>query len=249
MTDDTSTGAPMPSGPQRPPQRPRRLDRRSFLLAAGAGLLAACSGGTSGGPASDDVAAPASPPPSTDPSPRPASTPSPTPTASVDPAEIAGRSPDSSAFPTGIVPARVEIPAIAVDTRCVEVNLTADVVEVPDFGLAGWWVQTRRPGEIGPAVIGGHVDTTSGPDVFFRLKELRVGDEVTVRDEEGATRTFVVDRDPIQVKKDERPPEVFGFGENRPELRLITCGGDFNPNIGHYVDNIVVFASDPTYDV
>ena len=146
------------------------------------------------------------------------------------------------------MPTRVRIPAIDVDVSCVEVNLRADEVEVPDFGLAGWWVQTRKPGEIGPAVIGGHVDSKSGPDVFFRLKDLRPGDEVTVADESGEERTFVVNEDPIQVDKQERPPEVFGFGQARPELRLITCGGEFNPAIGHYTDNIVVFCHDPAFE-
>lgn len=152
-------------------------------------------------------------------------------------------------LPTGIVPTSVLIPAIGVDAPCVQLNLTADEVEVPeDFGDTGWWVQTRKPGEIGPAVIGGHVDSKSGPAVFYRLRDLRPGDEVTVRDADGESRVFVVNQDPIQVDKYERPPEVFGFGEGRPELRLITCGGDFNPSIGHYTDNIVVFCHDPSFE-
>lgn len=220
-----------------------RLDRRRFLTAGLGAVLAACTGGTDTAP----VAAPASPTPT----PSPTSNPAPTPSPDVSPSEaldITTTPGGGAGLPTGIVPTRVRIPAIGVDATCVEVNLRADEVEVPDFGFAGWWVQTRRPGEIGPAVIGAHVDSRSGPDVFFRLRDLRTGDEITVADESGATRTFVVDQDPIQVKKDQRPPEVFGFGEPRPELRLITCGGDFNPNTGHYVDNIVVFAHDPTYE-
>ncbi len=153
--------------------------------------------------------------------------------------------PDPADFPTGIDPVRIVIPAIGVDADVVDLRLTADQVEVPDdFGDVGWWTPTRRPGEIGPAVMGGHVDSTSGPAVFFRLTELEPGDEILVNGADGDTRTFVVDR-ALQADKYERPPEVFGFGQGRPELRLITCGGAFDPSVGHYEDNYVVFAHQP----
>lgn len=224
---------------------PTPLDRRRFLTVGLGALLAACTGRL----ATEDIAAP--PTASPDPTPAPPdATPSaePSPSASPSPEAVtdATAMPDGSDLPTGIVPTRITIPAIAVDAACVELDLRRDEVEVPDFGLAGWWVQTRRPGEIGPAVMGAHVDSRSGPDVFFRLRELRPGDQVTVHDDSGRTRTFVVDRDPVQVDKADRPPEVFGFGEARPELRLITCGGDFNPAAGRYTDNVVVFAHDPS---
>lgn len=150
--------------------------------------------------------------------------------------------PDPADFPTGVDPVRIEIPAIGVDADVVDLRLTADQVEVPDdFGDVGWWTSTRRPGEIGPAVMGGHVDSASGPAVFFRLTALEPGDEIIVHGADGDTRTFVVDR-ALQADKYERPPEVFGFGQSRPELRLITCGGAFDPSVGHYEDNYVVFA-------
>lgn len=228
------------------PKQTPNLTRRRFVVAGLGALLAACSGGTG-----DDVAASTdgdaspSPDPSPSPSSTPAASPSPAPGEAYDITTTPG---GGDGLPTGIVPTRIQIPAIDVDATCMEVSIRADEVEVPDFGLAGWWVQTREPGEIGPAVIGGHVDSKSGPDVFFRLKDLRPGDEVTVSDEAGATRTFVVNDDPVQVDKQERPPEVFGFGEPRPELRLITCGGEFNPAIGHYTDNIVVFCHDESFE-
>lgn len=222
------------------------LDRRRFIVAGLGAVLAACAGQT--GDSSTAGAAGSSPSPAPTPSPTadgdPVAAPSPSQTDATAAASSGGRE-----LPTGIVPTSVVIPAIGVDAPCVELNLTADEVEVPeDFGDTGWWVQTRQPGEIGPAVIGGHVDSKSGPAVFFRLRDLRPGDEVTVRDDAGESRTFVVNQDPIQVDKYERPPEVFGFGEGRPELRLITCGGDFNPSIGHYTDNIVVFCHDPSFE-
>lgn len=223
------------------------LTRRRFMVAGLGAVLAACAGGTGD---SDDVAAPAQSPSPTDPSPN--RTPSadaspstsPTSNGTYDPAS----SPTNTDLPTGIKPVRIEIPAIDVDVECMDVNITAEEVEVPDFGLAGWWVQTRKPGEIGPAVIGGHVDTKEGPDVFFRLKDMRPGDEVIVTDEAGESRTFTATDEPLQVDKQERPPEVFGFTEGKPQLRLITCGGEFNPTIGHYTDNIVVFTEDTTFE-
>ncbi len=230
------------------PDRPATtLHRRRFLTAGLTAVLAACAGEAT----TDDQAldgATAEPSPTSSPSPEPTASPSPSPSPATDPAELAAQSPTGADLPTGIVPTRIEIPAIGVDATCVELQLRASEIEVPDFGLAGWWVQTRKPGEIGPALMGAHVDSTSGPDVFFRLKDLRPGDEVTVTDDAGETRSFVVDAEPIQTDKQERPPEVLGFGEPRPELRLITCGGDFNPAVGSYDSNVVVFCHDPSYD-
>ena len=207
------------------------LDRRRFLLtAAGGVLLTACGGGQeSAAPRSGSAAPSPSPtggavtPGSTAPEPAPPTT----------------TTPD---YPDGLTPARLRIPSIGVDASVVELQLTGAEVEVPsDFATVGWWVQTRRPGQIGPSVMGGHVDSTAGPAVFFRLTELVTGDTVVVVDPDGAEVTFVVDRG-VQVDKQERPPEVFGFGEPRPELRLITCTGDFDPAAGSYEDNYVVFA-------
>lgn len=229
------------------PDRPL-LDRRRFIVAGLGAVLAACSG-RAGGPATLGTGAPSSPGSSPTPIGGTATVAAPSPTPAPNETSSPSAARPSADLPTGIVPTRVEIPAIGVDAPCVQLNLTADEVEVPeDFDDTGWWVQTRQPGEIGPAVIGGHVDSRSGPAVFHRLRELQPGDEVTVRDDADEARTFVVDRAPIQVDKHDRPPEVLGFGQARPELRLITCGGDFNPSIGHYTDNIVLFCHDPSFD-
>ncbi|MBY5164175.1 sortase domain-bontaining protein, partial [Salsipaludibacter albus] len=90
--------------------------------------------------------------------------------------------------------------------------------------------------------IAGHIDSKAGPAVFYRLDELDEGDEVIVHGADGETRTFTV-RDAGQYPKTDLPDEVFGFGEARPELRLITCGGSFDSAAGHYVDNLVVYAA------
>ena len=95
---------------------------------------------------------------------------------------------------------------------------------------------------VGAAVIAGHVDSTSGPAVFYGLRDLSEGDEVTVSGEDGEDLIFVVRRTE-QYPKDQFPTtDVYGE-TTEPELRLITCGGDFDDSTGHYRDNIVVYAT------
>lgn len=139
-------------------------------------------------------------------------------------------------------PDRVVIDRIGVDAEVIDLGLdAAGALEVPeDFAQTGWWVGGARPGEDGPAVIVGHVDSVDGPAVFFELDRLRPGDEVTVVGDDGSATTFVVERS-RQVAKDEFPTdEVYGPTAG-PELRLVTCGGAFDRSIGHYEDNLIVF--------
>lgn len=150
-------------------------------------------------------------------------------------------SPAPATLPSGVLPVRIEIPPIGVDADVIELDLRGPEPEVPaDFAQTGWYTQTRRPGEIGPSVIAGHIDSVRGPAVFARLDELQVGDEIIIHDTEGDVRTFVVSG-AGQYPKDALPDTVFGFDQPVPELRLITCGGSFDRSIGHYRDNYVVY--------
>jgi sortase (surface protein transpeptidase) len=139
-------------------------------------------------------------------------------------------------------PVSISIPAAGVDARVVPVGLRADrTMEVPEVDLAGWYEPGPRPGDAGPAVIVGHVDSRDGPAVFFRLGELRPGDRIEVGQQGGGGRSFVVER------VERRPKEALPAGRiwNRtrePVLRLITCGGSFDRSAGHYRDNIIVCA-------
>jgi hypothetical protein len=146
--------------------------------------------------------------------------------------------------PDGIEPTLIRIPAIGVAADVVDLDLNRRPdPEVPaDFDDVGWYTATREPGEIGPAVLAGHIDSKDGPAVFHRLRELEPGDRIVLLDADGDRRVFTVDR-AGQYPKTELPQEVFGFGDPRPELRLITCGGAFDTATGHYVDNYVVYAS------
>ncbi len=140
------------------------------------------------------------------------------------------------------MPTRIEIATIGVDAPTIDLSLAGLEPEVPaDFGDTRWYTQSRLPGEIGPAIIASHIDSRSGPAVFAQLDQLVPGDEITVYDAADDARTFVV-VDAAQYPKGELPDSVFGFGEPEPELRLITCGGTFDADAGHYRDNYVVFA-------
>ena len=97
------------------------------------------------------------------------------------------------------------------------------------------------PGDVGPAVIGGHVDSRRGPGVFYALRSLRRGDAVTVTLSDGRTVRFTV-TDLEEVPKSRFPTEAVYAPTPRPELRLITCGGTFDRAARSYRDNVVVDA-------
>jgi sortase (surface protein transpeptidase) len=151
--------------------------------------------------------------------------------------------------PSGAAPARVvapsslTLPAIGVRTTLATLGVDATGALVPpsDFARAGWFAQGPAPGAIGPAVLAGHVDSTAGPAVFFRLEELTAGDEVLVGRSDGTTLRFRVTRVARYPKTAFRTAEVYGPTPDA-ELRLITCGGDFDRSRRSYTDNIVVFA-------
>jgi sortase (surface protein transpeptidase) len=114
-------------------------------------------------------------------------------------------------------------------------------MEVPEVDVAGWYELGPRPGEAGPAVLVGHVDSRSGPAVFFRLGELRRGDRIVIGQAGGAARSFLVERVERRAKED-LPLERIWNGTRKPVLRLITCGGTFDRSTGHYRDNVIGYA-------
>jgi sortase (surface protein transpeptidase) len=142
------------------------------------------------------------------------------------------------------LPVHLQIPAIEVSTPLVKLGRLPDgTLQVPKaWGTAGWYDQGPRPGQPGPAVILGHVDSKSGPAVFYQLQTLRPGDTVRIGLANGRTLVFRVQR--LQrYPKDEFPTEAVYFPTLDRELRLITCGGDFDYARDSYVDNIVVYAT------
>ena len=148
------------------------------------------------------------------------------------------------------VPVGIAIPRIQVASRLIQLGQEPDgTVEVPKpWDVAGWYAPGPRPGDPGSAVILGHVDSkSSGPAVFFRLRELRPGDEIDVTRADRSTVRFVVQRTEQHLKERFPTDEVY-YPTLTPELRLVTCGGEFDPNAdgpgqGHYLSNIIVFAT------
>jgi sortase (surface protein transpeptidase) len=149
-------------------------------------------------------------------------------------------------------PKRIKVPAVKINAPVIPVGIRPDgAIEVPPLSKVyqvGWYANGPTPGENGPAVLVGHVDSKKGPGAFFKLGALRPGTTVQITRADGTAPKFRVYR--IQrVAKDEFPTRaVYGDGEDerghgRPELRLITCGGAFDRARGHYVDNIIVYAS------
>ncbi|MEV5239037.1 class F sortase [Streptomyces cinnamoneus] len=141
-------------------------------------------------------------------------------------------------------PVRVTIPAASVDAGPIlDLGLADDgTVEVPSVEQAdriGWYDKGVTPGETGPAVLIGHYDTAEGPAVLKDVAKVRTGDRITVTRADGSTATFTV-RELQQVDKKNFPTRKVYGNTDRPELRLITCGGDLRD--GHRPDNIVLYA-------
>jgi sortase (surface protein transpeptidase) len=141
-------------------------------------------------------------------------------------------------------PTRVRIPAIGVEADSVPLGLRDDgSIEVPsDFDTTGWWADGPEPGEVGPAVLLGHVDSRAGPAVFFELKSLQPGDQIHIDRTDGTTVTYRVER-LEQHPKDAFPTDAVYGPTDQPELRLVTCGGDFDREVRSYRDNVIVYAS------
>lgn len=138
-------------------------------------------------------------------------------------------------------PTRLEIPAVGVDTAPWRSGTTAtgSLAAPADFQHASWFEQGAAPGERGGAVILGHVDSTRGPAVFFRLGELTAGDEVRVTRQDGSVAMFVVVRTEA-VDKDRFPADRLFADDGTAHLYLITCGGAFDSARRRYLSNVIV---------
>jgi len=194
--------------------------RRWLAFAAIGAALTACG--------SPSESAPAPPPPSTPAAPVVS-------TAAATPVE--GPLPQSR-------PVRLDVPSIGVSTGPItDLGLDADgALEVPgDAVTTGWYTGGPTPGETGPAVLAAHVDYNHVPGTFNRLKDLRPGDEARVQRADGTTAVFTVYRVERYPKSRFPTDDVYGDTAG-PELRMITCGGDFDRSTRNYADNIVAYA-------
>lgn len=180
------------------------------------------------------------------------STPAAAPSASTSRPDHTGSAPSPSG-PSGVgaptppasaaAPITLTIPTLGIRSSLVQLGLTRDgTLSVPvDFGQAGWYSGGPRPGDQGPAVIAGHVDSKSGPAIFYRLRELRAGDPVRLQRRDGTEVTFTV-TGLRQYPKNAFPTAAVYGPVPQPELRLITCSGTFDEQRSSYRSNLVVSA-------
>ncbi|MZG14834.1 class F sortase, partial [Streptomyces sp. SID5914] len=141
-------------------------------------------------------------------------------------------------------PDRVRIPAIGVDAPLTGLGLTGagslDVPPAEKKNLAGWYEAGTTPGETGTAIVAGHVDNAEGPAVFYRLGALEKGAEIEIDRRDGGVAVFTVDAVEVYAADAFPDEKVYGAAD-RPELRVITCGGPYSRSTG-YQGNVVVFA-------
>jgi Sortase domain len=142
-----------------------------------------------------------------------------------------------------VQPGWIVIDAIGVSADVEAVGLAADgTLALPaDVADVGWFDGSSRPGDMGPAVMVGHLDSVDGPAVFARLSQLEVGDVVTVENDQGTAVSFTVSTVTRHPKQSFPTQAVYGATPDA-ELRLITCGGSYDDDDG-YADNVVVLAT------
>jgi hypothetical protein len=208
------------------PRSPRRL---AAVAALGVGLLAVGVGaaGLATSALSPVHAAPLPP--------RPVPIPAPT-EQTVMPATLA-------TGPQAARPTWLSIPSLAIRTRLIHLGVKRDgTLQVPSSTtVAGWFTGSPRPGTIGSAIIAGHVDSRTGPGIFFWLRTLHRGDRIYVGRADGTMAVFTVTK-VRKVAKDKFPTAAVYGPVPDAELRLITCGGIFDRSRGSYLSNVVVFA-------
>jgi sortase (surface protein transpeptidase) len=218
---------------------------RGSRLLGGAAVLAAlalgaCGGGSSAGPSSQASSA-AGAAPSSSPTRSAAGTPASTPSSAPSSVPAYRSTRDYAAV---AAPVRLRIPSIGVRTPLERLGRAGDgTVEVPKrWERAGWYTGGFKPGQPGPAVVLGHVDSKTGPAVFFKLRTLRRGALVLVDRADSTTVRFRVTR-VERYSKTRFPSDLVYFPTLKPSLRLVTCGGSFDTASGHYRDNVIALAT------
>ncbi|SDI96983.1 Sortase family protein [Actinokineospora alba] len=143
-------------------------------------------------------------------------------------------------------PVWIKVPSIEADSSLVQTGLNQDrTIEVPPVDQpmqASWYKFSPTPGETGPAIILGHVDGNQRKGVFWRLHEVKPGAEVLIGRQDGSVAEFVVDAVKRVSKKEFPTDEVYGDTPNA-QVRLITCGGEFDKAARRYLDNWIVYGT------
>jgi Sortase domain len=180
------------------------------------------------------------------------SVPQPTYGALATPGTVSGKGTPGGAAIRGPVlpsatPTKLSIPSIGVNSSLLRLGLNSDqTAQVPPQSRkaqAGWFRYSPAPGQLGPSILLGHVDSAKyGPGVFFKLGALRQGATVSITRSDNTVAVFRVER-VVSYSKDNFPTfQVYG-NTDHAALRLITCGGKFNFSKHSYESNIVAYAS------
>lgn len=153
--------------------------------------------------------------------------------------------PESAASHSVARPVSLSIPLIGVHTRLITLGLTrhGSLQVPPTTSVAGWFTGSPRPGTTGSAIIAGHINSYRGPGVFVQLDELRPGNRIYIQRSDGTTVIFRVTAVRRYLKNHFPTQTVYGATPD-VELRLITCGGAFDSATGHYLSNVVVYATE-----
>jgi LPXTG-site transpeptidase (sortase) family protein len=145
-----------------------------------------------------------------------------------------------------VQPRQLKIPSIDVRSRFVPLGVDGrGTLQAPtDYRAVGWYAEGPAPGDAGgpPAVLAGHVDSAKGPAVFYRLRDLKKGDDVQIQGIDGKIRHFTVYRMANYTKSGFPAAQVYAPSD-KAEIRLITCTGQFDQAQGGYRDNLVAYAA------
>ena len=165
--------------------------------------------------------------------------------------DIRGEQPGTDAYTLPEAePVRLSIPALGIDTAFeAPLGLNEDnTIEVPNsFEAVGWYQYGPTPGELGPAVVLGHVDSYDGPAVFYSLGQLAPGDEIAIERQDGTTAVFTVTA--LERHEQSGFPTEKVYGDiDHAGLRLVTCSGTYDRETLRYSHNLIVFASLQTHE-
>lgn len=140
-------------------------------------------------------------------------------------------------------PVTLQIPSLSISANVADVGIDQNrEMEVPnDFNTVGWYRFGPRPGEDGSSVIAGHLDDAQGRSVFFDLQHIEIGAEISISMEDDSIRNFVVTAK-VAYDSQNLPAEIF-TREGKPQLALLTCGGQWDSSAGRYTETVVVFAA------
>ncbi|WP_177201509.1 class F sortase [Bacillus sp. OV322] len=144
----------------------------------------------------------------------------------------------------GLIPSRIKIPSLKIDTKVEKAGILKNgEMDVPkDDKHAAWFEPGTIPGELGSAVIDGHVDNKTGPAVFFKLKDLKAGDEIILYDQKSKKMTFTVQKKKSYPYKSAPIKEIFGK-RDMARLNVITCTGLFDRSKGTHQERLVVYST------